>query len=171
MTHPRQVIRKAAVAALVGKTAAEDRVFSSRVTPYHMVELPVLSVFAAEESVSPDAARSPRILDRVLQLAIEGAVKLSENVDDAIDDIAEQIENVMHFDATLGGVCDDLILDSTDLDILEEGDIAIGMFRLVFTVTYRSEGWVSQAPAEFKRAGVSYAPAGPKANDVVNLES
>src|SRR6266540_3539367 len=116
-THQRKLIREAVRAQLAGKTSAEDRVFKSRILPYGDLDLPAIAVYTRTEPVD-EASRStaPRELTRNLQLVVEGAVKLSEDVDDAIDDLAAEIESAVDADETFGvAAVDDSFLASTDI--------------------------------------------------------
>lgn len=135
--HQRQLIREAARAALVGKTAAGERVCSTRVVPYRRGELPAIAVYTLEESVDPDSVSSaPRELARDLDLAIEAAVRAGETVDDDLDGLAWEIERAIHADETLGGTASDCVLSETTIDVLDEGDQLTGVVRLVFRVRY-----------------------------------
>jgi hypothetical protein len=138
--HQRQLIREAAKAALVGKTGAGARVYETRVVPFKRLELPAIAVYTLEENVDP-ASRStaPRELKRTVDLAIEAAVKQGENIDDALDAIALEIERALHADETLGGAASDSILSSTEIDVLEDGDRLVGVVTLVYSVTYYTD--------------------------------
>jgi hypothetical protein len=137
MLHQRQVIREAARDALRGRTAAGARVYETRVVPLRKLELPAVSVYTLEEEVDPaSSSTAPRELKRTVDLAIEALVKQGDNVDDAIDAIALEIERAMHADPTLGGAASDSVLASTEIDVLEESDRVVGMARLVYSVTY-----------------------------------
>lgn len=135
--HQRQLIREAAKAALLGKTAAGDRVYETRLIPYRRLELPALAVYALEEEVDSESARTaPRELARDLDLAIEGVVLPGENVDDALDALALQVETAIHADETLGGTASDAILTGTEIDILIDGEEEMGVVRLIYRTRY-----------------------------------
>lgn len=162
MLHQRQLIREAAKAALVGKTAAGDRVFETRAIPFKRLELPAISIYALEEAVDPTSkSTAPRELKRTLQLAIEALVEQGDNVDDAIDSISLEIERAIHADETLGGTASDCILSSTDTDIIEEGSRLVGVASLTFAVdyyTYAPEAAPDEELADFARADIRYDP-------------
>lgn len=140
MLHRRQLIREAAAAALKGKTDAGDRVYETRLVPYRLLELPAIAVYSLDESTE-EASRStaPRELERDLELAIEGAVKQGENVDDAMDALALEIERVMHADPTLGGVASDTFLSGTEFFVDVESDRPAGVIRLVYRTRYYTQ--------------------------------
>ena len=140
MAHQRKIIREAVAAQLVGKTGAAARVFETRLVPYRRLELPALAVYTKSESVDPASAdTSPRELRRNLQLVVEGAVKLGEDVDDALDQLALEVERAMDADRYFGGAAGESVLTSTDTGISEEGDRPIGILILTYAVTYRTD--------------------------------
>jgi hypothetical protein len=141
MPHPRQDIREAAKAQLVAaNTAAADRVTETRVVPHKRPKLPAIAVYMLAETVDPASwATAPRELKRFADLAIEGAAQQAEDVDDALDALALQIEAAIHKDETLGGKCSDCVLASTEVDVLEEGQQLIGVVRLNYRVTYYTD--------------------------------
>lgn len=135
--HQRKVIRDSVVRLLVNSTDALDRVFPTRVATLRKGDLPALAVYALEESVDPESFNTaPRELTRKLQLAIEVYVRQGENVDDAVDAICVQVERAMDADETFGKVCGRSILASTQITVIELGDLPVGVARLVYDVTY-----------------------------------
>lgn len=137
MAHQRQLIREAVKAQLVGKTSAGARVYETRVVPWARMSLPVLAVYTLKESVDPTSrASAPRELARSAELVVEGVVEAGENVDDALDELALEVERALHADPTFAGTASDSILASTDLEVGEEGGKPVGFFRLTYTVTF-----------------------------------
>lgn len=137
MLHQRQRIREAAKAALVGKTAVGDRVHETRILPWKKIELPAIAVYTLNEEVDPESARSaPRELERTVELAIEAFVEAGDNVDDALDALALQIERAMHADETLGGTASDSILSSSEMAVLKDGEKLAGTIGLTYSVRY-----------------------------------
>lgn len=102
MAHQRKLIRRAAVALLVSAgTAAGARVKSTRVEAHKPGQLPAISVYALSEDTDPTSAdTAPIELTRHLKLEIAGWVVGTDAlpVDDAMDDLAEQIEAAMAAD-------------------------------------------------------------------------
>lgn len=137
-THQRQVIRSAVQARLVAAmTCAEDRVFRSRVLPYGEIDLPAIAIYTRSEPVDPASeSTAPRELTRNLRLVIEGAVQLTEDLDDALDALALEIENAIDRDETFGGAAADAVLVGTDITTSEEGAQPIGAVLLTYAITY-----------------------------------
>lgn len=167
-THPRQVIRHAVVSQLVGKTGAGSRVYPDRRIPFQRVELPALAVYVPTESVEIQSrATAPRELDRRAQVVVEAAVQQAENVDDALDALALQVEDALHADWTLGGVASDLLLTSTETDVVDTGKQLIGVARLEFEVRYYSAAVPAATLDDFKTADVRH---GTLAHDIVEVQ-
>lgn len=143
MAHQRKLIRDAVLAALVDATDAEARVFNNRIAAWPVRILqdgPAISVYAVSEEVDPGGARnsSPKKLNRVLQLGIEGVAVASGSgdVEDTLDELALQIERAMHRDQTFGDTCGTSTLVDTHLEVAENGETEIGNIRLLYEVEY-----------------------------------
>lgn len=154
MIHPRQTIRNAVVERLraplpdqscgsAGPTAAGCRVFSGRVRPLFPKDLPAILVYARQERADPDsrAADGQRPLRRRLDLAVEIVAMAREDLDDALDSLAAQVEARLdgfeiptHRTARLG-------LTDTEIDLVGEGEQMLGAARLTWTITYYTPSW------------------------------
>ncbi len=145
MAHPRKLIRHALVALLTNATAAGARVQGTRVEPHKKSQLPAISVYTLREPVDQDASANtaPRELTRDVKVEITGWVAHSDAlpVDDAMDDLAEQIEAVMDADPYLGGTAGESVLESTEMQVVEDdgrSDPLVGIVTLTYSVTYRT---------------------------------
>lgn len=146
MAHPRKLIRQAVVAALVAaNTAAGERVSATRVEPHKKSQLPAISVYTLREPVNTDASvnTAPRELEREVKVEITGWVAHTDEypVDDAMDDLAEQIEATMDTDPYLDGAAGDSILENTEMQVVEDdgrSDPIVGVVTLTYSVTYRT---------------------------------
>ncbi len=164
MAHPRKLIRHAVVALLTGATAAGARVQGTRVDPHRGTQLPALSVYTLNdpvtEDVSADAERTHE-----LELEIAGWVAHSDAipVDDAMDDLAEEVEAVMLTSPYLGGAAGDVRLLGTTMEVREDNgrsDPLIGIIVLTYAVTYRVD-LVAAAPTDdFLRVGATHRIVG-----------
>lgn len=173
-THERQTIRHAAKAALEAAAVVEDgHLFTSRKVAWRKRDLPAVALYAVDENVDPDSAASaPRELVRRLQLVVEGAIEATtpapnNALDDALDALALKIEKALDADTTLSGACGDMVLASTSLDMLEDGEKSIGVVTLTFAVTYRS--WAPEQEdgelSDFKAASIRTSLNGDQAED------
>lgn len=137
--HHRQRIREAVRAQLLAaNTQAGPNVFTSRARP--VLEIlqkreAVLSVYTGDES----SADSPDGHNRVRQLtvSIEGMAGGGDDLDDALDAMAEQVEAAIDADPTLGTLLSEpMELQSTTSEITARGNQQVGAFRLDFACEY-----------------------------------
>ena len=138
--HPRHLIRHAVKTALLNRTIAEERVQATRFVPWRPKDLPAIAIYTLAEAVDPASDdTAPRRLTRRLQVGIEAAMVADEQIDDALDAIAEEIELVMHRDVTLGGTASDSLLEGSDITVIENGDQPIGVVRLTYGIEYYTD--------------------------------
>ena len=178
MAHERQDIRDAVIALLKGTapdyaTAAEARVFPSRMAPLRTVELPAISVYTDNETVDPASGNSaPRELKRTVELVIEAWVRATSDVEDALDDFALEIETALDADTEFNDTAYSSSLDSTEIGLKLDGDKPMGCVRLKYSVTYHTDLRVTAPGDNFDSADVHYDLAGEQAtadqaNDVL----
>lgn len=154
--HQRNVIRNAIVTALTGSTSAGTQVFSTQKLLYVQDDLPAIAVYAQNESSTLDQT-APRELDRKPIFLIESIVDAGENVDNTMDDMAEEIELVMDADPFFGGEAYQSHLTGTELISVEDGDREIGILTLTYQLFYRTDAFVPPAdPDDFNTADVTY---------------
>ena len=140
--HVRKQIRNAAKGALQGLGTTGDRVFVSRVYPLLSAKLPGLLLFTpAEDSARED---SPTDSMRDVTLQVHGVVRISENLEDELDDIALEVEQALDAlgTADLAKIYHGI---QGTVSTLEGGDVEKphGAIAMEFLYTYRT---VSGAP-------------------------
>lgn len=170
MAHPRKVIRHAVVTLLTGATAAGTRVHSTRIEPIKKTLLPAIAVYALGEPVRPDSdGTAPREITRDVKVEIAGWVAHSDalSVDDAMDDLAEQIEAAMDVDPYLGGAAGDSILENTEMEVANDGERLIGIVALTYSVTYRTTPAEPADPDDFLTADVTTQVGGAGVDNAV----
>lgn len=179
MAHARKLIRQAVVAQLVAaNTAASSRVESTQMIPHRRTGETALGVYTPSETVDMETRTAPREELRETQLIVEGVVvgTSSSGVADSLDDLAEQVEAALAADDTFDGTAEESQLESTDLEVSEDGAKTVGLIRLTYTARYHqfSPAAVS-APDAFITADVKtslggeVAPAD-QAEDIVHPE-
>lgn len=161
MAHPRKLVRHAIVARLLGVTIAGVRVQPTRIEPHRKTQLPAIGVYTLRETidVTASALTAPRLLSRNLHVEVAAWVthSLTAPADDALDDIAEQIEAALGADRYLGGrvagLVKDTILESTEIRIVagEGNDPEVGIITLTYAVSYNTDD-ASMSPDDFLRA-------------------
>jgi len=159
MAHQRKLIRNATVAQLLAAgTAAGSRIESTRMIPHRRYEGTALGVYTPEETVENTETRTaPRELYRMATLVIEGVVAASSGAEaaDALDDLAEQVEAALDADDTLGRTCEESLLQSTDLEVAEDGQKTVGLLRLTYSAFYHQFAPTAvSAPDAFLTANV-----------------
>jgi hypothetical protein len=154
MAHPRKLIRQAVVTLLAGaNTAAEDRVKGTRIEPHRKTRLPSIGVYTLTDQVDPDVS-SDMEDGHVVDVEVTAWVSHTDAVpvDDAMDDIAEQIEAAMLVDRYLAGKAGGAgaRLTGTTMQVVEDdgrSDPIIGIVTLTYAVEYKAD-LVAAPPAD-----------------------
>lgn len=175
MAHPRKLIRHAVVAALTGATAAGTRVKDTAVESHRKGGLPAIAVYTLREPVNQElSGGAPLELVREVKVEIAGfvGVRDPDEIADAMDDLAEQIETAMDANRYLGGLAGDSILEETNMEVRAEdgkSDPLIGIVALTYSVTYRTNPAAPEDLEDFLRVGAEHrivdAVAANAAND------
>lgn len=138
-------IREAIKAALTTPpiSGIGTRVFTNRMRKVYPDEMPAVVIYTKSESAEIYIA-APREYKRTMKVAIEvfdkfddaGETTLEDDVDDRLDALAEQIEQRLYKDETLGGKVSDLKFSDSESDFMPEGEQPIGALRMTFDVEY-----------------------------------
>lgn len=136
----RKLIRKFVAELLKEELAAvEKRVFSNRFHPFSTTKTPFVAVYTLEEPAEV-YNEAPREMERRLNLVVEiCGSSLDQNdmpVDDALDDMAQSVEEIMAKDHTLGGLCRDVILSNTAMATDFESGKNVASCVLTFSIPY-----------------------------------
>lgn len=136
--HVRKQIRNAAKGVLQGLGTTGDRVFVSRVYPLDNAKLPGLLIFTPSE----DSGRedSPTDLMRDMTLQVHGVVRISENLEDELDDIALEVEQALDGLGLAGGLAKIYhgIQGTVSTLAGEDVDKPHGAIAMEFLYTYRT---------------------------------
>jgi hypothetical protein len=162
MAHPRKLIRAAFTNRLKSSTAsggyrtrAQNRVYKSRLAPVSEEELkedgPAILVYARMEKtdkdkdygIDGDASR----VERELTLVTEAMLVAGDEVDDALDDLAEEIEAAISDFMIPGFESARIRLTESDIDLVtEQVKRPVGAIGLVWHIVYRTD-WRARATA------------------------
>jgi len=139
MAHHRKIIRDAVAAVLTtADTAAGDKVYTSRSRPVPeqtLKQSPVLSVYTADETSRKTA--DSHALERVLMVSIEGLAAGGDDLDDTLDNLAEQVEAAINANPNPDNLLtESLALTGTTSEISSRGNLQVGAFRMDFECTY-----------------------------------
>lgn len=170
--HPREALRHGLVRLLKGEphaedgpvvypvTRVEDRVYPNRPTPLMEMEVPCLCVWFDEETSNTDRDMSRRKYDRTVTIYIEAVVYGDAHCDDALDDIAEEVESVLLGKRVLKDpvtgkdITDDWYLSGSRLELVgEETDQVIASLLMMFRAQYASEATYRNVSTPYLRMG------------------
>lgn len=159
MPHARQLIRDALVQALIdASTAAGTRVFPSRYLPIRRSEIPAIAVYLNSEDVDPDSwETAPVLLVREPDVMIQGWVEaeVGVDIDDQLDDLAVEIEAVVHADDNIAGI-ERIRLANTEKTVTPDGDRLTGLIVMRYVARYRQEAIAAPVLDDFLEAHASY---------------
>jgi hypothetical protein len=139
MAHIRKQIREYFGTQLTGLTTTGANVFESRVYPMQSAKLPALLIYTTSESSEESAFSKKRVMDRTVNVQVEGFVRTITNFDDTLDLIAEEVEVALLDDPTLGGLAINTVLTSTEATYSGDSEQPVGTIILTFEVHYRTE--------------------------------
>jgi hypothetical protein len=134
--HLRQQIREAVGTTLTGLSTTGSNVFQSRVYPLSASNLPGLLIYTMSESSEPATMAVQQIMNRELQLIVEGYAKATSNLDDTLDTIAKEVETAMAGDTNIGGLAKNSYLQATEIQLNGEGEQPIGVVAMTFRIDY-----------------------------------
>lgn len=140
MSHKRTLIADAILKRIKGKTDAGQNVAYSYTPKPSMTQLPIVLIYAQSEDVE-ELSQAPRELRRNLFLSVEATADGSDDAEMTIrlDNLADQIEQLLSQDDSLGGIVDDIIMNSIQFQYEgEETESPAGSCRMVYLVRYRT---------------------------------
>lgn len=136
MAHPRKTIRDALAALLLSKTDAGTRVYSNRSRPQNINKLPAIGIYNVGDSAEL-FDESPRRYRRRFSIAIDCYIKFTEGeeIDDALDDFADQVERVIFGDTTVSDTVADIRLSETSDVMVSTQREQTAMLTITWTAT------------------------------------
>lgn len=134
MPHIREQIRNTFSTLLSG--LAGGRVYTSRVYPVDV--LPAIGIFANSETSTQDPVLAAARLNREVDVVVEIAAEAIADVDATVDGIASSVETQIASNPTLSGICVDVTLTGTTIEIDDAGDFPLAFARLTYRAWYRT---------------------------------
>lgn len=131
----RTQIREAIKTILMGQTACGDNVYSNRTSAYWKSELPCISIFMAEEPLSP-RDMSQKTYIRKPDISIEIRAEANENLDEILDEVNDKIEELILANSNLNGTVQGLVFTNIDFETANDGTTNIGILTLSIQVQY-----------------------------------
>ena len=140
MSHKRQIIRDAIINQLKDNTDAGGNIYGNRAKPLFDQFLPAILVYSKQENILEDQYNIDGYapLKRELEIAIEAVILGSDEFDQKLDNIAEQIESALDGFEIQTRKADLIKLKSTEIDYSIEGSKIYGAVRLTYSVIYRT---------------------------------
>lgn len=136
--HVRKQIRNNAREALLGLATTGSRVYASRVYPLGKSKLPGICLYTPSEDSGREDSPTETMRDVVLN--VTGIVRISENLEDELDDIALEVEKALDELGDMDGLCKIYhgIQNSIATLSAEEADQPHGAIAMEFLYTYRT---------------------------------
>ncbi len=134
----RHKIREALKEMLLNQTDAGSNVYSNRVSSYWRSELPCISIFMRDEELSPRDLSAKTYL-RKSTITIEIHAEAKEDLDLALDKIADQVEGIILSDISISGTVQGCIFQGIEIDLAsgDETTTPIGVLSLNCQITYQ----------------------------------
>jgi len=139
MSHARQQIREAVVAAVTGLTTTGSNVYESRIFNLDPANTPALNVVTTSEEVDEEmSSRSSSgfLLVRELGVEISAFVMASSDSDDLVDTVCAEVEAAIAGNAALQALVQEITLRSTEIELLAEGERPIAKAAITFEAIY-----------------------------------
>lgn len=145
--HIRQQIRNKITELLLTIPELGGKVFESRVHQLAATDMPCALVFSESETID-QATRSgqPAVQKRMIETAVYAFARSASLIENAIDGLANSIEQKIFSDPTLGGLASQTSLQSTALHIDGEPNSPIGAARLSFISIVHTREGIPQTP-------------------------
>jgi hypothetical protein len=138
--HARQSIRYAIAELMRATATAGANVYPSRLFSLDEAELPSISVYTTDESnqetVTKVTLARPPLIQRELPVIIEAHAVMDEAIDDTLDGLALEIERAMSEPVMVGQTQLSTRLVSTQTTFSGDGDLQVGVIRLIYSVAY-----------------------------------
>lgn len=138
--HARQAIRYAVAELMRATATAGANVFPSRLFSLDETELPSISVYTTDESTAETVTKitlaRPALIQRELPVIVEAHAVMDESVDDALDNLAVEIEEAMARPIRVGERQIPARLVSTQTTFSGDGDQQVGVIRLIYSAAY-----------------------------------
>lgn len=138
MSHARQQLREAVLAAVTNLPTTKRNAFASRVHPISDGELPCVIVFTRNESSEPMTIGLPRRFKHSLTVVVEGYVKMVDGYDNKLDKIALEVEEALYNNPSLQVLVKDIFLSETEIKITGEAEKPVALVSMSFSAEYHT---------------------------------
>jgi len=147
--HIRQQIRNAVTAQVKKVPDLANSTYESRVYQLSKDDLPAALIFTESEVVEPATKQNrPGIQRRHVETVVYVFARADTNIENALDDLSEKVENKILEDQTFGGIAERTTLDNTSLLIGGDPDAPTGAVRMSFATTVLTQQGASSVPIQ-----------------------
>lgn len=153
MSHVRTQIRDRFVALLT----PVGSVYASRIWPIAEGSLPVILVYTNSEEIELDSLDD---LLRRLTVVVEVVAQATPDLDTALDDILEQVEDALAADSTLNGLAMESLPAAIEVTMSGAGSQPTGRAKLSYSVLYRGGAVAGGGGGGGSPGTGDFAPAG-----------
>ena len=139
MSHLRTQIRNAVAAKLLGLATTGANAFTMRLYPLPASALPALVIRSGSESIEETSIGTPPVLARGYSFFVECIVRGESGHEEALDQMALEVEQALAADRTLGGLVKNfypLSIPAPEFDA--EGDLPVARLALPYLAEYRA---------------------------------
>lgn len=145
MNSLRKTIRHAFRELLTGRTVQAGRnVFSSRIHPLMLEELPAINVWAGDEE-SEEYTQAPLSYRKTLDIVIELFIRSVESADDKMDDFINAVQSIIDGSDlfTLNGKVSSIRYAEGHVELRGESTKEGAVATLIYKVTYYTSAGVT----------------------------
>lgn len=143
--HVRTQIRER-LATQLGATVTSASIRSGQIFPLAPEMLPALLVLTGAERVAAASIGSPPMLTRDLEVNLVALVAAEDGHEDALDQIAAEVEQAIATDRTLGGLVREFQLSSLRPAFDTDASLPVGRLEIVYSTNYRAIEGAPQTP-------------------------
>jgi hypothetical protein len=134
MSHVRQDLRAAVVAAVTGLAQTQARVHTARVYPLRELDMPALVVNTTSDSAETEGGIDVLYVPRVVTVEVQAYAR-GANLANTLDTICEQVEVALGAALTVQGKAVQLIYQATEIEFDGEAEQPIGRAAMTFNAT------------------------------------
>lgn len=140
MSHQRTIIRNALKSLLTGTgpayaTDADEDVFVNYLESLDEADLPAIIIRDGPETVVPRDARHTSFI-RTWEVKIELTVQANAGFDEALDDLAKQVEDLIKGNSSITATATGAIYTGCEAVYDENGQKIIGKLSLLYKIQY-----------------------------------
>lgn len=128
--HVRRQLREAVATALTGLATTGSNVHPYRANPLQLTELPALVIGTPSEEAASVTVHANGPIERRVSLIVRGYASGVADLDDALDQIAKEVESVLAAGVVIGARTIALEYTGCEVPDPEPGEKVVGLIEL-----------------------------------------